>query len=300
MADAKISQLTGATTPLAGTEVLPLVQSGTTKKVSVANLTAGRDISNKTETATPRNGAKPTNGSVVTGMTIFNDQDNVTGDGVALVFDHSWDTPGTQSRGVKIRSTTTAAYGADIDAIMSATYGSSFVDVLRLRGNGNVSAIAGNFKPDVAGKGLDLSANTPAAGMTSQLLNWYEEGTWTMGFSVASGSVPVKAGFSTGLYTRIGRQVTVTGLIVADPVTTPSGLLKITGLPFTCANSDSAYAGVAIYGQGFTGTVNSLVASVGRNSTTITIKSLSAGAVSDIGAYMTEYSQFIISATYFV
>lgn len=45
MADTKISALTGATTPLAGTEVVPLVQSSTTKNVSVANLTAGRDIS---------------------------------------------------------------------------------------------------------------------------------------------------------------------------------------------------------------------------------------------------------------
>jgi hypothetical protein len=42
MADLKISQLTGATTPLAGTEVLPIVQSSSTKKVSVANLTSGR------------------------------------------------------------------------------------------------------------------------------------------------------------------------------------------------------------------------------------------------------------------
>jgi hypothetical protein len=44
MADLKISQLTGATTPLAGTEVLPIVQSSTTKKVSVADLTAGRTV----------------------------------------------------------------------------------------------------------------------------------------------------------------------------------------------------------------------------------------------------------------
>lgn len=44
MADTKISALTGATTPLAGTEVLPIVQSGTTKKVSIASLTAGRDV----------------------------------------------------------------------------------------------------------------------------------------------------------------------------------------------------------------------------------------------------------------
>lgn len=52
MADLKISQLTGATTPLAGTEVLPIVQSNTTVKVSVANLTAGRDVSMQNLTAT--------------------------------------------------------------------------------------------------------------------------------------------------------------------------------------------------------------------------------------------------------
>jgi hypothetical protein len=45
MADTKISALTASTTPLAGTEVLPIVQSGTTKQVSVANLTAGRAVS---------------------------------------------------------------------------------------------------------------------------------------------------------------------------------------------------------------------------------------------------------------
>jgi hypothetical protein len=45
MADKKISQLTGATTPVAGTEVLPIVQGGSTVKVSIANLTAGRSIS---------------------------------------------------------------------------------------------------------------------------------------------------------------------------------------------------------------------------------------------------------------
>lgn len=52
MADTKISALTSATTPLAGTEVLPIVQSSTTKKVSVADLTVGRDIAVKTLSAT--------------------------------------------------------------------------------------------------------------------------------------------------------------------------------------------------------------------------------------------------------
>jgi hypothetical protein len=44
MADVKISGLPASTVPLAGTEVLPIVQSGATKQVSIANVTAGRAI----------------------------------------------------------------------------------------------------------------------------------------------------------------------------------------------------------------------------------------------------------------
>lgn len=52
MADLKISQLPAATVPLAGTEVLPIVQSGTTKQVSVNNLTTGKAVSALSVTAT--------------------------------------------------------------------------------------------------------------------------------------------------------------------------------------------------------------------------------------------------------
>lgn len=48
MADKKISQLTSATTPLAGTEVLPIVQSGSTVKVSSDDLTVKNVRSNAT------------------------------------------------------------------------------------------------------------------------------------------------------------------------------------------------------------------------------------------------------------
>lgn len=48
MADLKISQLTSATLPLAGTEVLPIVQSSTTKKVATNDLTVKNVRSNAT------------------------------------------------------------------------------------------------------------------------------------------------------------------------------------------------------------------------------------------------------------
>jgi hypothetical protein len=61
MADKKISQLSDASTPLAGTETLPTVQGGSTVKVTAANLTAGRAVSmasaNVTGSVAPANGA---------------------------------------------------------------------------------------------------------------------------------------------------------------------------------------------------------------------------------------------------
>jgi len=52
MANAKITALPVAITPLAGTEVLPIVQSGVTDQVSVANLTAGRAVATGNLTVT--------------------------------------------------------------------------------------------------------------------------------------------------------------------------------------------------------------------------------------------------------
>ena len=60
MADTKISALPASTTPLAGTEVLPIVQSSTTKQVSVANLTAGRSVGGSN--FIPSGSTAPTNG----------------------------------------------------------------------------------------------------------------------------------------------------------------------------------------------------------------------------------------------
>lgn len=85
------------------------------------------------------------------------------------------------------------------------------------------------LKP-AAGKGIDYSTNTHAAGMTSQLLNWYEEGTWQPVVSGTWTTTPTILG--TARYTRIGRQVTLTFTFL-------NGALAVntngyfTGLPFT-------------------------------------------------------------------
>lgn len=67
MADKKISALTASSTPLAGTEVLPIVQSSATVKVAVSDLTAGRAVATGALTVTGTMSA--TTGAAVGGAT---------------------------------------------------------------------------------------------------------------------------------------------------------------------------------------------------------------------------------------
>jgi len=69
MTDVKISALPSATTPLTGTEILPIVQSATTDQVSVANLTAGRSVSAASLTLTTTPLAVGSGGTGLTSLT---------------------------------------------------------------------------------------------------------------------------------------------------------------------------------------------------------------------------------------
>jgi len=79
MPDVKISALPAATTPLAGTEVLPIVQSSTTRQVSVANLTAGRAIS----------ASSITNSALTSGRVTFAGASGLLSDSANLVWDNT-------------------------------------------------------------------------------------------------------------------------------------------------------------------------------------------------------------------
>jgi hypothetical protein len=74
---------------------------------------------------------------------------------------------------------------------------------------------------------------TALAGMTSQVLNWYEEGTWTPTYTAfIFGGAQTQSGVT---YTRVGRLVTITGAI-SDSVSSAAvaGTAYI-DLPFPCA-----------------------------------------------------------------
>jgi len=98
---------------------------------------------------------------------------------------------------------------------------------------GNVSVPNGNI---VMGntRGIDFSATGDAAGMTSELLDDYEEGTFTPSFNMSSGGHNMTYSVQQGSYTKIGNMVSIeiylnVGTINANG----TGSLRVGGLPFT-------------------------------------------------------------------
>jgi hypothetical protein len=95
--------------------------------------------------------------------------------------------------------------------------------------------ITDNLIPATAAKGINFTANTPAAGMTSQLLTWYEEGTFTPTFTNLT---VVGTATYTGRYTRIGRMVYINLRIESTGSTssTAGTTYANAGFPFVSAN----------------------------------------------------------------
>ncbi len=108
---------------------------------------------------------------------------------------------------------------------------------------GDQTIIDGNLVIGTAGKGIDFSADPSAAGMTSELLDDYEEGDWTPSDGSGAG---LSLTVNSARYTRVGRVVTVQAKVTYPA--TASGLgAGINNFPFAPSSecSGSYYSGVA-------------------------------------------------------
>jgi hypothetical protein len=177
MADVKISALPGASTPLTGAEIVPIVQSGTTDQVSVANLTAGRSVAASTLNVD----ANTANAAV---------RVTQTGAGNALLVEDSTNPDATpfvvNASGQVLIGRTTAPFGSTqlgIEQISNNT-NPAFQDFLKNRAGATIAT--GDGVGQLRFWGYDGTSNEQVAAISATA-----EGT------INTGDVPGRISFST-------------------------------------------------------------------------------------------------------
>jgi hypothetical protein len=119
--------------------------------------------------------------------------------------------------------------------------------------SGDVTLSTGNLVIGTAGKGIDFSITSHPAGMTSELLADYEEGTFSP--TITSGITGITYSSQNGSYTKVGRLVTFSLRLELSAGTAAAAILRIGGLPFT---ADGAFRGYAsAYNYASSSVVNS-------------------------------------------
>lgn len=280
MADKKISELISSTTPLAGTEVLPVVQSSATRKTTVESVLTSVQPSGTANSVVFLNGSKV----ATTGSGLKFDGKTL---GVGVTPENWYESFGTKafqvagsvmlagldvsntdrrlylgnnfylnSTGVQTYTNTgaatryfTAAGKHEFSTAPSGTADTSvtFTNRLEIELGGDIKVNTGNLVIGTAGKGIDFSADPNAGGMTSELFDDYEEGTWTPTYGTTNSDLANYSTFGSsrqGKYTKVGDIVTVYCSIATQNAASISGTgrIIITGLPF--APSCNANAGI--------------------------------------------------------
>ena len=139
---------------------------------------------------------------------------------------------GTAGSGDKFRGGIRYEHGADKLRFYTDT-------VQRLEVGEHTTVKDGNLVIGTAGHGIDFSATSDGGTTTSELLDDYEEGTFTgtwTGYTTAATTTAT----STNRYTKIGQQVTCYINLANATIAGGGGGIKMEGLPYaTSSNADA-------------------------------------------------------------
>jgi hypothetical protein len=180
----------------------------------------------------------------------------------------------------RIESITRSGFGADSGTAAIEFYvntGSTGVTKkMTLESTGDLE-LENNLVIGTAGKGIDFSAQTPSsatgASTTSELLDHYEEGTWTPVITPEGGSA---AGITVNhaTYTKVGRLVSLVFDVTINSIsgTSSSAAIELTGMPFNSATAHGGGPNIA-YGN-LTGSMTGTLALNGNTTSKYRIVNL--------------------------
>ena len=150
-----------------------------------------------------------------------------------------------------------------------ASSSTSATERLRVHAGGNVDIKTGNLVISTAGKGIDFSAQTATSASgtstTSEVLDHYEEGTWTPTLTTSNGG-SFSSSHCYGYYTRVGRIIHAHFVFnsyssqYSDMLGSGADTDGVTGggLPFPSANNSQEYyhGDIGFYALNFPGSLS--------------------------------------------
>ena len=208
-----------------------------------------------------------------------------TGDGSAIRFMYDGGTANTND--LVIYTNTSQSY--------IRANGARNLDIMR---NGStVATFNANGIALPSGLGIDFSATSDGSGTTtSELLDDYEEGTFTPSFTGGtSGSGYTR---QVGEYTKVGRLVTFILTIDGDGLTGTATAIEIGGLPFTSRNVAELGGAQYTYPGNFDTTNDRRFWLVAQNNTTLSYRSATSANING-NLVNNVNSQFVLYGHYF-
>ena len=108
--------------------------------------------------------------------------------------------------------------------------------------SGDINLTAGDLVIGTSGKGIDFSATSDAGGMTSELLDDYEEGNFTAILSDGTNNATMVA--SVGKYQKVGNRVHWHCYFSWSNLASVSGAVRVIGMPYASSGASNDYASI--------------------------------------------------------
>ena len=175
-------------------------------------------------------------------------------------------------------------------------------DIVRMESDGNIRILDGNLRIATAGHGIDFSATGNAgnsASMSNEILDDYEEGSWTPYFGVAGGASGQAFSTQEGTYTKIGNRVFCTFHIQLSNKGTQGGAgwVTLTNLPFSISGIGGG--GSANYWDSFTSSFSPTVWRCMQGGTSVYIAKANGNTSTDLNMAQLTNSSRIYGSLYY-
>ena len=198
-----------------------------------------------------------------------------------------------------IETEVTSNFGSTQLNVEVAASGAAAARIATLSPDG-LSLADGNITFEGSGHGIHLGVTSANA---ANLLDDYEEGTFTMGMADSSGNALTMNGtYAVMHYTKIGNMVHINGLPVVSSIASAGSDVRITGLPFTSKSHTTNYSTLAV---GYAGSLSIpddtvISAYVNSNSTIAPMRiwTNTSGTDQLSASQLSDGAEFVISGTY--